>query len=308
MKKIVSLLIVLVVAISLFAACEKAPAEQEYTLSIGVVVSENLGSAKVTETVASIVTDAAGKIVLCKIDCIEFKASYDEDGALKTTAPTSKVALGENYGTMPAGTWADQGAALEQYVAGMTQAEVAAIALEGGKATDAELVAGCSIAITDLLKAIDNAFVSEHKVTFTSAATEFAAGLSAIGSIKDSSTDESKNAKFTSNFAAAILVEGKVVASIIDTAEVELKNIADNAAESASFKGSKRAQGDAYDSYSPMAGGRWYQQADAFAQSAVGKTAADIATLATEGVAGCTMPYSTYDFKAGLEAAVASAK
>ena len=209
---------------------------------------------------------------------------------------------------MPAGNWASQGKALENYVVGKTQAEVAAIALEGGKATDADLKAGCSISIVDLLKAIDNAFKSQHKVTFKSDAAQFTAGLSITGSVKDKAAEDVKNVQYTSNFASAVLADGKVIAAIIDTAEVEFKNITESGSESVSFAGTKREQGDDYDKYSPMAGGRWYQQADAYAKTAVGKTATDIATLAIEGVAGCTMTYSPAEFKAGIEAAVKAAR
>lgn len=305
MKKILSLIIVLTVVISAFVGCgNTAPAEKDYTLSVGVVVSENLAGAKLVETVASVVTDADGKIVLCRVDSLTYAVKYNEDGTLNTTAPTSNAALGDNYGSMPAGTWADQGAALEKYVVGKTQAEVAAIALEGGKATDSDLVAGCSINISDLLKAIDNAFKSAHKVSFKSTATDFTAGLSVVGAVKDKADDTSKNAQYTATFSTAVLAEGKVVAAIFDTAEADLKGITDNGAASVSFAGTKREQGDSY----AMTSGAWYVQADAYAQSAIGKTASDIATLATEGVAGCTMPYSTFDFKAGLEAAVKSAR
>ena len=57
-----------------------------------------------------------------------------------------------------------------------------------------------------------------------------------------------------------------------------------------------------------MNSGAWYVQADAYAVSAVGKTAADIDGLATEGVAGCTMPYSPVSFKAVISAAVKGAR
>ena len=102
---------------------------------------------------------------------------------------------------------------------------------------------------------------------------------------------------------SAVLMIG-LVTGILDTAEAQLVNITEEGTTSVSFAGTKREQGDAY----AMTSGAWYVQADAYAKSAVGKTASDIATLATEGVAGCTMPYSTYDFKAGIEAAVKAAK
>jgi hypothetical protein len=306
MKKVLSLLLVLIVAVSVFAACNTAnnntdePTEKNYSLAIGVVVSPNAGKATVTETVAAIVTDAEGKIVLCKIDCIEYSA-LNNNGEFVTTAPTSKAALGDAY-AMPAGSWAKQVSELEKFVVGKTQAEVAEV-VSNGYAADADLKASCSFYIADLTKAIDNAFKSEHKVAFTSTAASFTAGLSAIGTVADKS-DDVNNATFTADFAAAVLADGKVVAAILDTAEAEVKNVTEDGAETIAFVGTKREQGDSY----VMTSGAWYVQADAYAASAVGKTASDIATLATEGVAGCTMPYSTYSFKAGLEAAVKAAK
>ena len=280
------------------------PTENEYTLSIGVVVTENLATLKLTETVATLVTDKDGKIVLCRIDCVDYSGKYDTEGALITTAPTSKVTLGDAYSGMPAGSWATQGAAFEQFVIGKTQAEVTALVNENGYAADAELIASCSINISDIAKAVDNAFKSANKVTFKTTAESFTAGLNYKGAVKDASTDESKSITFTATYAATVLVEGKVVAAILDCAEASLKDITDDGAASVSFAGTKREQGDNY----TMTSGAWYVQADAYAKAAEGKSAADIATIATEGVAGCTMPYSTYDFKAALESAVASAR
>ncbi len=324
MKRIAALFLALFIIATAFIACtvpntdnndnnnndntnndnNNTPTENEYNLSIGVVVTENLATLKLTETVATIVTDKDGKIVLCRIDCVDYAAKYDDAGALVTTAPTSKVTLGDNYGSMPAGTWATQGAAFEKFVIGKTQAEVTALVNESGYAADAELIASCSINIADIAKAVDNAFKSEKKVSFKTTATTLTAGLNYKGAVADASTDESKDVKFTATYAATVLVDGKVVATILDCAEATLKNIGDEGAESVSFAGTKREQGDSY----VMTSGAWYVQADAYAKAAEGKTATDIATLATEGVAGCTMPYSTYDFKAAIETAVASAR
>ena len=126
MKRLISLLLVLVVVLTALVSCGNK--EKDYSLAIGVVLTEKLASNKLTQTVATIVTDADGKIVLCRLDCVDFTAKYAEDGTLNTTAPTSKVAQGESY-MMPSGSWASQGKALENYVVGKNQAEVAAIAL-----------------------------------------------------------------------------------------------------------------------------------------------------------------------------------
>ena len=303
-KKIISLTLVIILALATLSMVACGPTENTYDLAIGVVVTPSLSSGKITETVATIVTDADGKIVICRVDCVDYSATYDDAGALVTTAPASKVTLGESY-KMPAGSWAEQVKALETYVVGKTQSEVAA-AIADGYAADADLKASCSFNISDLIKAIDNAFKSEHKVSFTTTSTSFTAGLNATASVADTADDTTNNAKLTVDYSAAILADGKVVAAIIDTAEAELKNITEEGAESLSFDGTKREQGDAYDSVSPMAAGRWYQQVDAFAQSAVGKTASDIATIASEGVAGCTVYAGGY--KASIEAAVKAAR
>ena len=304
MKRIVALVLVLILALSVFAGCGSK--EKDYTLSIGVVVTEGLAKNKITQTVAAVVTDAEGKIVACRLDCVDYTAKYT-DGALDTKFPSSKVALGENYGSMPAGTWSVQGAALEEYVVGKTQTEVAAIAVDNsGKITDADLKASCSIAVTDLLKAIDNAFKSEHKVAFKASADALTAGLASVGTVKDSSKDASKNVKESATYAAVVLADGAVVAAILDTAEPELVGITDDGAASLNYKGTKREQGEKYDSYSPMPAGTWYVQADVYAATAVGKTASDIATLATEGVAGCTISVTAY--KSAIEAAVKAAR
>lgn len=305
MKRILSLVLVLALAISAFVGCnnDDVPTEKDYNLSIGVVNSVSLDDAEVTQTVAAIVTDADGKIVLCRLDCIVYSA-FDRNGAIVTTAPASKVAQGDAYDAympMPAGRWYQQADALATYVTGKTQADVKALGADGYVK---DVVASCTIHAGDLLKAIDNAFESEHKVAFKSAATAFTAGVSAIASVEA----EESTVTFAVEYAAAVLADGAVVAAILDTAEDTLKGVttADAGLTSVDYKGTKREQGDAYDAWSPMAAGRWYQQADAYCKAAVGLTKDNIATLASAGVAGCTIYSGGY--KAGIAAAVKAAK
>ena len=304
MKRILTLVLVVALALTVFVGCGSS--EKNYTLSTGVVVTPTLGSAKVAATVASIVTDANGAIVLCRLDCVEY-AAFDENGTLVTAAPASKVEQGDNYdpwNAMEKGDWYVQTAALETYVVGKTQSQLAAISLDGGKIAD--LKNSCTINVTDLVKAIDNAFKSEHKVSFKSAATTFTAGLNVSSSVKDAS-DDAINMTLSATFATAVMADGVVVAAILDTAEPTLNNCdANDGAESMTYEGSKRELGEDYDKDNIMEQGDWYKQADAYAASAVGKTKSDIATLASSGVAGCTIYAGGY--KAGIEAAVNSAR
>ena len=334
MKKILSLLVLLALCVSMLVACgggqggsgegsgeqggsgegSGAPAK-DYKLSIGVALEEDAEGASVAQTVAVIVTDAEGKIVTCRVDCIEYSA-FDRSGAFVETAPTSKVALGEDYDSgnrMPAGDWYVQGAAFESYVKGMTQQQVAAITMGNDGKTD--LIASCTIAIADLVKAVDNAFKSEHKISFSSAATSFTAGLSAVSKLTFTEKEATEttaactDVKFSVTFAGAVLVDGAVVASILDTAEPTLNGIVDkeSGAASITFGGSKRELGTEYDAYKPMAAGTWYVQADKFALTANGFTKDNIDSLATEGVAGCTINVTNSE-KPALEAAVKAAR
>ena len=131
MRKLIYLLIIIAVIVAALVGCNGKNKEKDYSLSIGVVVNHDAAKANVTETVATLVTDADGKIVICRLDCVDYTVGYTAEGALKTTAPKSKVVLGDAY-AMDAGSWAKQGAALENHVKGKTQAEVASIAVDGG--------------------------------------------------------------------------------------------------------------------------------------------------------------------------------
>jgi len=68
----------------------------------------------------------------------------------------------------------------------------------------------------------------------------------------------------------------------------------------------KNEQGDAYDAWAPMDAGRWYAQAQAFADATVGKTAAEMQAIDAASVAGCTIYAGGY--KTALIAAAAKIK
>ena len=93
---------------------------------------------------------------------------------------------------------------------------------------------------------------------------------------------------------------------MIDSAEATYA-LGEDGKYTASYKGSKNDQGDAYDSYSPMASGRWYAQAQAFANTALGKTVADLANLSTDKIEGSCSIY-TGGYKAAIVRAAGYAR
>ena len=106
------------------------------------------------------------------------------------------------------------------------------------------------------------------------------------------------------------MADGKVVASMLDSAEAKYTlAIAEEklTATLKEYKGTKNEQGDAYDSHSPMASGRWYAQAQAYANTTTGKTAAELKDLSTDKIEGSCSIY-TGGYKAALVRAAGYAR
>lgn len=283
--------------------------KDDYALMIGVHTSQS--GASVTNTVAAVVIDKDYKIVNCRIDSIEVKAALTEDGKVDGTKTyESKVELGDRYGMYlsPWGgsklaEWDDQVKAFEEYVIGKTHEEVNAIALkDGGKPEDETLTAGCTIAITDFIVAIDNAFKSGHMVGLQTR-SDFTLGVSVIANVTHKGTN---TASYTADFSAVAIAGDEVLAAVIDSNEVTC-TVADGEFGKITNKGTKLEQGDNYGMVSyGNAIAEWYDQAQAFADSAVGVNVSNLASLKTEGIAGCTVYVGGY--KQALEKAAAHAR
>ena len=299
MKKILSLALVLVFALSCFVACGgngDDNTDKTYTLSIAVdegfkTISKN----KITNIALALVTDADGKIVAARFDSIEnsFKVT---DGAITTSNRlTTKVEKGDAYTGMTVGSWEQQAKAFEAFLVGKTAADVAALDTSADSVKgETPLVAGCTMtSSTPVFQTlVAKAFAYERKVTFTTSET-VTLGLAIDAKVTG---DVEAGVKVAADYAAVAVAGGKVVASMIDSAEGTYTFAYNEETEAynvtASYKGTKNEQGDAYDSYSPMASGRWYAQAQAYANTAVGKTVAELNDLSTEKIEGSCSIYT----------------
>ena len=310
MKKILSLVLVLsLLALSAFtlASCKTTPVEKEYKLAIAV--DDGLGTIgrnKVTNIALALVIDADGKVAAARFDSIEQSLKVTDGAITPVNRLTTKVENGDSYGggtaenpAMPAGSWANQAKAFEDFIVGKTAAEVAALDTSNVSGEN-PIVAGCTMSSSTPVfqSLVAKAFAYERKVSFKTADTiTLGFGIEArfTGSVAD-------GAKVSAAYAAVVVAGGNVVASMLDEAECSYEFTENEGAYTAAVKlsygkgyaGSKNDQGDAYDAYSPMEGGRWYAQAQAYANSTVGKTVADLANLASEGVAGCTIGVANY--------------
>ena len=114
---------------------------------------EEDGTAQNYATVAAL-TMKDGTITSCYIDAVQANVNFDATGSITTdlsTPVSTKNQLGDGYGMRAASSigkeWYEQAAAFSAYVTGKTQAEVAGIAVEEGKPTDADLAASVTVGI-----------------------------------------------------------------------------------------------------------------------------------------------------------------
>ncbi len=137
-------------------------ADTKFGIGIAVTAESGESSGSLSKTTAAVIVGKDGTIYDCRIDTIESKMSL-ADGVL--TLPESYISkreLGEDYGMKAASSigkeWYEQVDAFSAYIQGKTYEEVMQIAVdENGKATEADLAAGCTISILDFQKAIEKA-------------------------------------------------------------------------------------------------------------------------------------------------------
>ena len=264
---------------------------------MGVSVSTNStkdGHAQVDATVATVVLDADGKIVACRLDCAQNKMDV-EDGEVNTEATfETKRELRERYNMVAFSDatreWFEQAEAFEAYVVGKTADEVENMETKennGHNVTeDDTLFASCSIDITAFKAAIVKACRDEKGQTFT-AAGSFTLGLAAISDASESTSvtdDEDAVVKMYTEFGATVVGEdGKIIAAITDMIQPQIKMDEDGKVTDIVFKGTKRELGADYGMVAyGNAIAEWDAQAQAFANYTVGKTAEEVAAIETK--------------------------
>nr|MBQ8891000.1 hypothetical protein [Clostridia bacterium] len=325
MKKILSLVLLFALVALMLVGCgnknnndDPTPEAKTYTLS--VVVDEGLKTVSrggASALALALVYDADGKIVAARFDEVQPKFALNEDGTdiVATARFDTKRELGEAYGMVAYGgaiaEWDKQAEAFEAFLVGKTAAEVAALDVSEDNVKDGKLVAGCTMyqSVPAFKALVAKAFAYGRNVTFTTTET-ITLGLAIDAAVSGS---VEKGGKIAVDVAAVAVAGGKVVASMLDSAEGKYTlTIGDKNGAPAlevalsEYKGTKNEQGDAYDAWQPMAAGRWYAQAQAYANSTVGKTVAELNDIATEGVAGCTI--YTGGYKAALVRAAGNAR
>lgn len=318
MKKIVSLCLC---AALLVSACALTGCTAEAkTLKFGsaVYVSDPTatdadgdanGTAEVDVTVAAVSVDANGKIVACALDTMQSSLSYTSDGkAVGNPEAQTKYEKGADYGMVAYGgatkEWYEQADAFEGVVAGKTLDEVKALIVEG-YGTEEVQTAGCTIAISEFVGAIEKAYNAAADSNVTADHTLKVTAYT-VQTIEDATADaDGTNEVEVYVYAAALDADSKVVAGNSDcvpvsfTFDITGKSTFDTTQEILS----KKEQGSNYGMVAyGGAAKEWYEQAAAFDAQCIGKTGDEIAGLMSvdgKGVeevqtAGCTIYVSGF--------------
>ncbi len=311
MKKFLVFIFCLVSALVLVACGEKAPAEAEYKLGMGVVVSlesSKTGTAQVDATVATVVTDAEGKIVAARIDVAQNAAALADGAFTFKKLEKTKRELGSAYGM--AGKvdnddngvmkeWFEQADAFEAWLLGKSEADLKAmkfVELKGHQVADDKdlLAAGCSMQTTDFQAAVLKAIADEQGFTFKAKEDSFTLGVAATSfddGSKAATADEEGQILMYTDFAASAVVDGKIVASINDAIQPKISfNFAGEITKK-DYKATKRELKEGYNmaafgaTMDPNGDGKvleWYLQSEAFSKHVVGMTGAEVAAMETK--------------------------
>lgn len=324
MKRFLSIVLAVVMTAVLFAGCGSAKTVK-FGLGVyayyeeGVNATEEAdGSGEVIATAAAVMLDADGKIVKCVIDTVDYTANWtlageditnENDEDIKT-----KYELGANYGMAAYGNdvngdgkvleWFEQIDAFCKVVEGKTIDEVKAMVVNGYQGNEEVMNAGCTMGISDYVKALEKAVANAKDSGATANDTLKLAFVSADEG-KGATEEADGNVELEVTIVGAAVANGKVSAMVTDAVQAAFTFNTSGAAtyDAAKEIKTKLELGTAYNmaAYGADLNGdgkvlEWNEQAAAFDAECVGKTASEISALVVDGygvealqTAGCTI-------------------
>jgi len=331
MKKLLCVSLSVMMILS-FAACGGKKDQSGETLQLGLGVYAEVskasdadadanGQGKVTINVAAVTIDTKGKIVACEIDTLDATVAYTGEGkAIANDSFATKYELGDAYNMVAYGgatkEWYEQADAFESVVCGKTLEEVKALVAGEGKGTDEVIKAGCTITVTEFVKAVENAYAGA-KVVGVTAKDTIKLTTYTEQSCKDATEEkDGQNQLETTVLAVAVDGNDKVVAAASDCVQVKFSFDATGAStyDLTGLVLSKKQQGSSYgmSAYGTDLNGdgvvkEWDVQASTFEDVCRGVKISEFDSLLGENgygnaelqTAGCTMAIDGFVKAAG---------
>lgn len=345
MKKLLSLVLVLTLAITFIAGCGSTTSETSGGTTTGQSTGEGVktglavissveksvdavgkdGYAQTDSVAVAVTVDKDGKIVKCAIDTAQTKIDFSTEGKILSDLKAeykSKQELGKDYGMVKASKigkeWNEQADAFAAYVIGKTVAEIKGIAVNEGVPTAAELTSSVTVHITDYVAAIEKA-VSNAKDLGAKAGDKL--GLSILTNIAKSTDAGDKDglAQTYSNYSATTFdTSGKITSCVIDASQSDV-NFTKEGKITTDKKAPLQTKVELGEGYgmkkASKIGKEWFEQADAFSKYVVGKTVDEVKGIAvneegvpTEAELTSSVTVHVSDFTAVIEKAAKTAK
>ena len=308
MKKFLSLVLIAALALSVAVLTGCGGGSLKFGTGVYVYVesasdatADEDGAANVVVTVAAVLVDANGKIVKAKIDVLDAAVNYTASGAAVPAGELiSKYEQGDNYNMVEyggsVGEWYQEADAFCSAIAGKTISEVKGMVVNG-KGNDDIINAGCTIYVSDFVKAIEKAVANASDSRATKNATLSIGMVGSADGSNATATEEGTQKVEIYATGVALDASGKVITATSECVATDFTF--NNVGKAGEYTlTDKRAAGDDYNmvEYGGSVG-EWYQEADALDALMEGKTADEISALmasdykGTEEVqnAGCTI-------------------
>lgn len=313
MKKIISLVLCTAIFASAFlmTGCGKKKSSP-LALGLGIHTSADLKNAKdgqngggtATSTAAAVLLEG-NTVVRCVLDAAENQLAFTSDGkAIASEDALTKREQGDGYGMKAYGgaklEWYEQANAFGMLAEGKTVDEIKALVASDGKGTDEVIRAGCTIDVSDFVRAIEKA-AANAAPSASSKTDTLKLGAATLRTMQDATAEaDGANQTETTFFAATVDPSGTITAAYSDCVQVEFTFNEEGFSQASGqwTVSTKRDSGDAYGM--KQYGGadlEWYEQANAFDRACLGKKASGISALLGEDGygslelqrAGCTI-------------------
>ncbi len=318
MKKIISTVLAVVMAVSVVLLILWDNTRKSYQFGLGVSASYGAinnatdtedGSAQGIANIAAVIIDEDGVIVKCVLDCADSEVKFKNDGtAADPTEHKTKYEKGFDYNMITYGgaklEWFEQADAFAKACEGKTIDEVKALVVDG-KSNEEVVKAGCTIDVGDFVKSVELAVANAKNTTATPEAK-----LN-LGVVTSQENGEG-SIKLTTTIVATAMEEGKVTAASTDAVEFSIS--IDDKGVATVPQTEVKTKYQLGENYGMVAYGgaklEWFEQANAFSRTLIGKDAKQIANLMAEDykgneevqTAGCTIYVSDF-VKAAVKAA-----
>jgi len=335
MKKVITLIMALLMVLSVIGCAPDAattpeqpatdaPAPAEGAVKTGLAITAtmngsdasgaNNGTVAYEFAMTAVTVGDDGIIDACVIDGLSASVAFDSKGALvtdNTTVFASKNELGADYGMVVASTigkeWNEQAAAFAAYCVGKTLDEVKGMAINEGKAGDADLAASCTLYVGGFIAGVEAAV---NNAAYCGAQKGDALKLTVNSTMSSSRPVISTNNGIAEvdTAAAAITMNGDTITScVIDIAPAVANFDAAGKVVSdltAPVKTKRELGADYGMVVASTIGKEWFEQADGFGAYVAGKTIEEVQGIAltettapadADLAATCTM--SIYEFQ-----------